>query len=281
MIGKFPLVKNLTVPGQSQADLTEVVTSIEVSYSQDQVAELSVTFIDPGEKLTRLARQSIGAFLRFDSERWQVGSVEAQLTEFGSVLTMRGRDPLAKKLRKAYKSSAEKKVSPGDWVKGRVSKAGGSAIVQPSSKRATIAQSKNESVMEVLSGLTGELDWSWVSHSDKLWFASAHYAWQGKLGGLKTWPITWKDSPSSDAMVANWSLSDDDTGSNGELELELQYDYGKRVRPWERIQATIPGANGVWLVRDVSIVHDGFTPVSVTAFRPNKPSPKAGSSSKE
>lgn len=281
MSTKLPQVDKLVIPGQKQADLADVVTAITVDYGVDQVAELTVTMIDPGEKLTRAAANSTGGVLTFDGERWQIGSVEAQLAEYGALLTIRARDPLAKALRATYKTSGEKKVSPGDWVKRRVTAAGGTATVQQSSKRGAIAQSKNESVLDIIGNLAADLEWSWVSHSGRLWFGSRYYAWQGKLPALPMWLVSWKADPASDAYAASWTVSDDDVENSGDLELEVPYEHGKRLRPWHRISSTIPGATGTWLVEEVGITHDGFTPVTIRASRPKKPSPKAGSSNKE
>ena len=281
MSTRLPKINKLTIPGQGQALLAEVVTSIAVQYSTDQVAELSVTIADPGDKVTKGAKDLIGASLTFDGERWQIGSADAELTEWGTVLTLRARDPLAKKLRVTYKTSAEKKVSPGDWVKGRAKVAGGTAVVQPSSKRATIAQSKNQSVLDVIGDLAGELEWSWTSYAGRIYFASRYAAWQGSLAGLPTWRATWKTNPASDALAAAWTQSDDNVENRAELDLELPYEYGARIRPWHRLQSTIPGATGTWLVNSVDITHDGFTPVQINAVQPKKPSPKAGSSAKE
>lgn len=281
MTTTLPKVDKLVLPGQRQALLAELVTSIAVEYATDQVAELTITLADPEDKITRQSSGLIGSTLTFDGKRWQIGTVEAELTEWGTILTIRARDPLAKKLRVTYKTSAEKKVSPGDWVKGRVKAAGGISLVQPSSKRATIAQSKNQSVLDVVSDLAGELEWSWTSYDGRLIFGSRYAAWQGRVGALPTWRVTWQANPATDALTATWSTSDDNTDNRAELELELPYAYGVQLRPWHRINVTMPGASGTWLVETVSITHDGTTPVQVSATQPKKPSPKAGSSAKE
>lgn len=281
MTTTLPQVDKLTLPGQRQALLAELVTEIAVEYGTDQVAELTVTIADPENKITKAATGMVGTTLTFDGGRWQIGAVEAALTEWGTLLTIRARDPLAKKLRVTYKTSAEKKVSPGDWVKGRVKAAGGTAVVQPSSKRATIAQSKNQSVLDVIGDLAGELEWSWTSYAGQLVFGSRYAAWQGKVGALPTWRVTWQANPNTDALVASWTESDDNTDNRAELDLELPYGYGAQIRPWHRITAALPGATGTWLVETVSITHDGTTPVQITATQPKKPSPKAGSSAKE
>lgn len=281
MTTRLPQVAKLSLPGQRQALLAELVTDISVEYGTDQVAELSITLADPDDTVTRAATALIGSTLTFAGQRWQVGAVEGALAEWGTALTIRARDPLAKQLRRTYKTSAEKKVSPGDWVTGRVRAAGGTATVQASSKRATIAQSKNQSVLEVIGDLASELEWSWTSYDGRLLFGSRYAAWQGRLGGLPTWRVTWQANPNTDALSATWTDSDDNTENRAELEIELPYEYGAQLRPWHRIQSTLPGATGTWLVQSVSITHDGATPVRVTATQPKKPSPKAGSSSKE
>lgn len=280
MITRLPKINKLILPGKSFADLSDVVAQITVEYGTDQVAELSIAIIDPNHKLTKSPIVDVGAIITFDGSRWQVGSVEATLVEWGSQIAIRCRDPLAKKMRATYKSSAEKKVAPSNWVARRVQAAGGSATTQPSSSRGTISQSKSQSVLDVVDDLASELDWSWTSFDGRFYFASRHYAWSGSLG-LASWTVTWKTDPASDALAATWTDSDDNTVNRREMELEVTYDAGYRMRPWQRVNSTIPGASGYWLIESVSITHDGITPVTLNVTRPKQPSPKAGSSSRE
>lgn len=275
-----PDLSTLIVSGSKQADLAEVVTSIDVTYSTDQMAELTIQVLDPKHKLTASPLAAIGTTIKYDGDAWKVGAIEAELLEWGSILTYHCRDPLAKGLRQTFKTSAEQKVSPGDWVTGRVKAAGGTATVQPSSKRATISQSKSQAVLDVISSMAGDLDWSWVSYGGRLIFCSRYYAWQGRVG-LPAWNVTWKADPATDAMTATWSESDDNTENRAELEISVPYDFGIRLRPWHRIVSTIPGARGTYLVEEVSITYDGISPVTARAVVPKQPSPKAGSSSRE
>lgn len=281
MTAKLPQVNKLVIPGQKTADLTEIITGISVEYTTDSVAELTLDLIDAQERIVTGGSALGGNRVTFDGQPWQVGGVEANLVEAGAQMALRCRDPLAKKLRKTYRTSAEKKVSPSAWVTTRVRKAGGTARVQPSSKRGTIAQSKSQSALEVIADLAGELEWSWTSYEGTFLFASRYYAWQGKLPGLPTWAVTWKKSPSTDAVAASWADSDDNTENLAELDVELPYAYGARMRPWHRIASTVPGARGTYLIESVSITHDGVSPVQVRATKPKKPSPKPGSSSEE
>lgn len=281
MTGRLPQVDKLVIPGQKAADLTEVVTGIAIDYTTDSVAELTIDLIDPKLKVVAAGSGLIGQRVTFAGKPWQVGGVEVTMIEAGAQMTLRCRDPLAKKLRATYKTSAEKKVAPSAWVRQRVTKAGGTAVVQPSSKRATIAQSKNQSELEVIADLAGELEWSWTSYDGTLLFASRFYAWQGKLPGLPSWKVTWKQSPKTDALSYSWSDSDDDTENRADVELELPYAYGAQMRPWHLIEATVPGGSGTFLIESVTITHDGVTPVQISATVPKKPSPKPGSSSEE
>ena len=281
MTDRMPRVTALTIPTFGVAQLEQIVTEIAVEYTTGSVAELAITMSDAKFAVTKAAGALIGSTVQFDGSRWQVGTVEAEMAEWGAQVVMRCRDPLAKKLRRTYKTSAEKKVSPGQWVTGRVKAAGGKAIVQASSKRGTIAQSKNDSVLDIIDSLAGDLEWAWTSFDGTFLFASRYAAWQGKVPGRSTWPVTWQASAVTDALTAGWADSDDNSDNRAELDIELRYESGRRIRPWDRLQCSIPGASGLWLVEDVSITHDGITPVAIKAAKPKPPSPKAGSSSKE
>lgn len=281
MSTRQPKISKLLVPGKTSAELETVVTSITVNYSTGQVAELTLEMVDQGLGILKDASTFIGSTITFEEKPWQIGSVDYELTDSGATLSFRCRDPLAKKLRVTYKTSAEKKVSPGEWVTRRVRVAKGKPIVQASSKRGTIAQSKNQSVLDVIGNLASDLEWDWTSYDNTFIFGSRFFAWQGSFNKLSTWAITWQTDPRSDAIAASGSDSDDNTDNKAELDVELDYDYGVNIRPWHRLQSTIPGAKGMWLVEDVEIKHDGVTPVRIRASKPKKPSPKAGSSNKE
>lgn len=281
MTDRKPLLTELRIPEFGVAQLEQVVTEIAVEYTTGSVAELAITMSDAKFAVTKAAGALSGSTVLFEGTSWQVGSVEAEMAEWGAQLVVRCRDPLAKKLRRTYRTSAERNVSPGQWVTGRVKAAGGRSVVQASSKRGTIAQSKNDSVLDIIDSLAGDLEWAWTSFDGTFLFASRYAAWQGKVPGRSTWPVTWQESAVTDALTAGWADSDDSSDNRAELDMELRYESGRRIRPWDRLRSTIPGAVGDWLVEAVSIVHDGVTPVAIKAAKPKPPSPKAGSSSKE
>lgn len=279
MSERLPKIGSLSIPGRSQVQLEELVSNITVDYNLQQLAELQLTINDPNHLIAKSPLAAIGSRISFEGESWTVASIESNAFEWGSRIVVKARDPLARALRLKYKTSAEKQVSPGDWVKRRVKSAGGVATVQPSSKRGTVSQSKTQSVLDVINTFAGDLDWSWTSHGGRFYFASRHYVWVGKLA-TPTWSFTWDSNEATDVLASEWNESGDNTENRAELTIRVPYEAGKNVRPFHRITTTIPGATGTWLVEGVSIVHDLVSPVEITATKPNKPSPKAGSSSK-
>ena len=281
MTAKVAKLGSLIIPGKSAADLSDVITQIVTSYAVDQLCELTIDLVDPGNKLTKSPLAARGTVIDFLSETWKVGSLDTTLTESGASITMRARDELAKAMRSTYKTSAEKKVSPSDWVRGRVRIAGGTVFTQPSAKTGTIAQSKSQTVLDVVTNLANDLDWSWVSYCGIFAFASRYYVWSEGIGSLPTWQLTWKKQQPTDALEASFVESSDDTTNVATLDCSMTYEAGKSLRPWHRLVSTLPGAEGTWLIDTVTVTHDGTTPVRISASKPHTPRPKPGSSRKE
>jgi hypothetical protein len=280
---RTPKVDRLRVAGKKlKAELAEVVTEVGVEYATDALSELKVTAADPGLRLVKTPLATFNTEVTLDDEKWTVGSVEAAYS--GDELTtvaVAARSPLARSLRRRYKVTDSKKVSPSQWVTARVKAAGGVAVCQQSSKQLDISQrggDQRQSELDVIGNLASELDWSWTEHSNTFYFGSRHWAWKG---GAKTpmWKVTWRQAPATDAITAAWTVSDDNSDDFANLDLELPYDAGQRMRPWHLIQVKGLGvADGVWLVDSVSVTHDGVAAVQVSASQPRKPSPTGGSS---
>jgi hypothetical protein len=211
--------------------------------------------------------------------RWSVGSIEAAYGP-GIIWTYRARSLLAKNLRQTFKVGAEVKVSPSEWVTRRVTASGGKAVTQPSTKRIAIGQGGKDdaqSSLDIISDLASELEWSWVEHSNTFYFAHPHWAWQGNTG-LPTYPLTWKKSPRSDAIELRVNLSDDDIVNRGTLDVIVPAEYGRRLRPWNRLRLDIPGRYaGIWLVESVSFSDDDVSTVDVSCTLPRRPRNKGGS----
>lgn len=266
-----------------RADLSDVITEIALDFQAGSVAELALTAADPTGRLDGSPLAALGTTVTMTDDpqgSWEVGSIDA-VYGAGIVWTYRCRSKLAKNLRQRFKAGAETKVSPTEWVTRKVREAGGRTIAQPSQKRIAIGQGgkqDRQSVLDVIGDLAGEMEWAWVEHGGTLYFGDPHWALTGGPR-LPTWPVTWKKNPASDATALQVNLSDDDTESRGTLDLTLPHAYGRRVRPWHRIQLADAGRySGTWLVQSVSYLDDDVSLVDVSCTLPRKPAKKGGSS---
>lgn len=276
---------SLTISGAKvTADLEQVLTGLTLDSGAGSVAQLVITASDVAGTIAKSALMSTGTTVTWQGEAWQVGG---RSTERGSDNTVTHeftcRSALARRLRRTFKASAEKKVSPSQWVARRVAAAGGAAVCQPSSKQGTIAQTSGDnrqSELDVIANLASDLDWTWVEWGGRLWFGSRYWAWQGNATGQRTWPITWGKDPSSDAIASSIAVDDDDTESSASGSITVPYALGARMRPWDRISLTGHGRdNGLYLVEKVTFTADTATPISVDVAIPNRPAKKSGSSS--
>ena len=264
-------------------DLTNVLVSLTVDCGTEQVAQLTIQASDDKGVVTRTALATPGTSVLWRGDTWQVG---ARTTERGSdntiLHTFDCRSTLARRLRKTFKASAEQKVSPSQWVTRRVTAAGGTAVCQPSSKQGTIAQTsgdQRQSELDVIASLASDAGWTWVEWAGRLWFGSRHWAWQGGATGQRLWPVTWATSAASDALDSSITVDDDDTDNFATGSITVPYDYGVKIRPWDRVSLTGHGVDdGIYLVEKVSFTGDQVTPITVEVAQPHRPAKKSGSS---
>jgi hypothetical protein len=266
-----------------RADLGDVITEIALDFQAGSVAELAITASDPTSRLDGSPLASLGTSVTMaddPKQPWEVGSIDAVYGP-GILWTYRCRSKLAKNLRQRFKTNAETKVSPTEWVTRKVRDAGGRTVAQPSSKRVAIGQGgkqDRQSVLDVITDLAQELEWAWVEHGNTLYFGDPYWALTGGPK-LPTWPVTWKANPRSDALELAVNLSDDDTETRGTLDLSLPNGLGRQMRPWHRIAARGLGRySGTWLIDSVTFLDDGVSPAQVSCSLPRKPSKKGGSS---
>ena len=267
--------------GRLKADLTDAITEVTIDYSTGSVAQLVIAAADVAA-ITGSALMRPGTTLTWQDDPWQVGGRTTIRGSDNTVLhRFTARSTLARGLRKTYKASAETKVSPSQWVARRVLQAGGRATCQPSSRQSTIAQTSGrdrQSTLDVIANLASDLEWSWTEWGGRLLFGSRYWAWQTGPTG-RSWAVTWGKDEATDALSSEVTVDDDDTENYVTIALELPYRYGKRIRPWDRIQLNGFGVEATVLVEQVSITADGTTPVRVEASQPRPPAKKAGSSS--
>jgi hypothetical protein len=267
--------------GKLTADIVDAVTEVKIDYSTDTVAQLTLTVSDAKAVLPAVLLTA-GTALTWLGEPWQVAARSSVYGSDATLLrTFTARSALARALRRRYKATVEKKVSPSQWVTGRATTAGGRVTCQASAKQSTIAQPSGrdrQSDLDVIANLASDLQWSWVEWDGRLFFGSRHWAWQTGPTG-RSWPVTWIRDETTDVLSADLAVDDDDTDNAVTGTLELPYRFGRKVRPWDRLQPTGLGVSGLLLVEQVSITADGASPVQVQVSQPRPPAKKAGSSS--
>ena len=272
-LGDFVLIGE-----KRNAALDELISSVRVSWASEQVAELELVSHDIGGKLVADSKLGqLGSTMNYVGNRWQMAAIDAVYGVDDVEWTFRARSDVARKLRKSLKVGAERKVSPSDWVRKRVRDAGGSAVVQKSSKTGLIAQGNDQTTLDVIGDLAQQLGWSWTESGQKFVFGSRYWAW--KNGPLSTYRLTWNMSEETDALTATATLTEDDSIQKAELQITLPYAQGARLRPWNRLRAHGFGRfDGMWLVESVDVTRDHVSPVDVRLIVPRKvaPQPAAG-----
>lgn len=274
----------LTLSGSKvTADISSVLTGMTLNAASDTVAQMTLTASDANGTIAASPLAATGTTVTWRGEPWQVGAITTTWADDNTIEhAFDCRSTLARKLRRTYKTSAEKKVSPSQWVTARVLAAGGKATCQPSSKQGTIAQTSGtdpQSTLDVIANLASDLDWSWCEWGGRLWFGSRYWAWQGNAAGQRTWAITRGTGAGTDALSADLTLDDDTTTDAATGTIAVPYERGVLIRPWDRLTVSGHGRrDGIYLVESIAITADSFSPVSVTVAQPRLPRKKKGSS---
>jgi hypothetical protein len=278
-----PNFDTITLAGtRLTADLTDAVTSIQVEYGTGTVAQLTLAVTDSAKALAGSPLLAPGTAMTWQGDRWQVaGRSSTRGSDDTLTHTFTARSALARSLRRRYQASAEKRVSPSEWVTRRVAKAGGQAVCQASAKQGTIAQSSGkdrQSDLDVIANLGSDQEWTWVEWGGRLYFGHRHWAWSTNPTG-RSWSVTWGVDPATDALGSDLAWDDDDTENAIAGTVDLPNAYGSLIRPWDRLVVAGFGPLATVLVEQVSITVDGTSPVQVQVAQPRPPAKKAGSSS--
>lgn len=262
----------LTIGGAKLAvGLDDLVASVTLSWATEQVAELAIESYDTGGRLAKTALGTIGSSVTYKGDPWTVSAVDTDWADDNVTWTFRNRSKVTRKLRRKVKVSAERKQSPAKWVTGRVTAAGGRAICQNSATMGVIAQGKDQTELDIVSDLAGQLGWSWTEWGGTFLFGSRHWAWTTGVPGMPTYAVTWDTDIRTDALTATGSQTEDDSISTATMSLTLPYAQGQRLRPWYRLRLNGFGRyDGVWLIESVTVRADGVTPVEVEVMQPKK-----------
>jgi hypothetical protein len=264
------------------ADIAAAVTGLTVDAAQGTVAQLTLT-VDDGGVLARSGLAQRGSTVVWDGQPWQIATTTARWgRDSTQTHEVECRSPLARTLRRSYRASAERQVSPSEWVARRVAAAGGVAVCQPSARRSTIAQmsgDERQSELDVITSLASDLGWDWVELDGRLLFGSPHTAWTSAPAGQRTWPVTWSRSERSDALEADITVDDDDPVAAATGTVTVPSEAGDRVRPWDLLLlAGFGSRDGRYLVTSITRSADPAADAVLQVAQPRQESTKDGSS---
>ena len=264
--------------GKRGAAVETATQTAGVDWTVGSVAELTVTLADRDHRLAAHHLTRLGTHVRLGDDEWRVGAVDRQYGAFGAMTTVRARSILARRLRSTAKNRVHGQVSAHDWIIRAVTDAGGTAVVQPSAARVEVAQTKGQTVLDVIASLCSDQQWEWAEYGGRF---IAGTGWWARNGGHapRVWPLTWKRDGGGDILAVETVVTDDDRAQDGALTLVLPYDTGIRVRPWHMLSVSglAGGDNGDWLVQSVKASIARGSTVTVDAYRPLKPAPRATS----
>ena len=259
----------------ADATLKGLVSAATLDMATEQVAQVSLTAIDPG--FTLIGQDWRGATLGWDGAAWDLSAMSASAAD--AAVELAGRSKLARRMRRTYRVVGEHKVGPDEWITRWVTGLGGRAVVQRTSKRAVMPEDKQQSVWDALAGLCAEVGWSFVEYGGVVYAGSRSWAYDGGPN-LPTWPVTWATRAATDAHNIEAELTDDDPDNLGTADFTLRWDHGWRIRPWHLVRLSGYGTfDGSWLVESVTTPNDGTSEVQVSCARPRKRAAESTSSS--
>lgn len=267
--------------GMRLSEITDAVGVISINYQAGAVAELTIKAVDVGRVLSRGDLLREGTSLTYDGSVWQIAAVERDYLGGDIWLTFTARSRLARRLRNMTGPDKATDVTPAQWITSKVKKAGGTALVETGARRRTIAQKRNESVLDVIGSLASDTGVEWVEFGNKVFVGTPWWAFQGNTN-LPTWNAfadgTVPDLSGLEVLGVNSRSSLDDRTNGAEASITVTAQGGSLVRPWHRVNLgrADRADNGIWLVRDVSFDTSGGA-ASISLQRPLKSSPKKGS----
>lgn len=274
---------SLLIGGQPpSADLLDLLAAMDLDAAAGSVAQLTLTFKDNTTVLKRAGLLTEGTQIGWRDGDFTVSGPGLSVDHSGVRRRVTARSSLARRLRLAHRAAAEPHVSPSAWVQRRATRAGGTAVCQPSATRELVLQrsgATRQSDLDVLASLARELGWSWAEWGGLVAFGSGWWA-LNTATFQRTIAVTWGDGGSQDAISADLDNDTDDRTNSATGTLCLPYDTGAGLRPWDRLDLDgFEEWDGLWLVERLVHGADLANPVTVEIVRPRAPSPKAGSTS--
>lgn len=263
--------------GQALAQISEAIGVPTVDYKAGAVTEMTIPLVDDGS-IRKTGLLKAGSWLRYDGVRWDIAAVEREYRGTSVNVTLTARSALARRLRNTTGPQTWRDITPAQWIRNVVKKAGGEAVAENGSKARKIVMKRGQSVLDVIASLASDTSVEWTEHGGVVYYGTPWWAYTG-APKLPTWGLS-QFGEEAQILTVSTRSSLDDRETEAEASLTVPQSVAKQIRPWHRVvlSGMTEDDNGLWLVRDVNYeLRPGAG--SITCYRPKKSSPKNGSSS--
>lgn len=268
--------------GKWRADVSNAITSADMSLSISQVNQLTIACDDPGFEFINKYRIPMDTWITYDSLKFSVASIELNEGggEGGFVLTARPRAIRTLKRRTGKKTM--KNVSPSTFVKEECRLAKIKCVVQPSAKRSSVSRDVTEKGQQnseeenntwtTFNRLAEELGFVCFELEDCIYFGQPTWFAQN----ARMVRAGYRDGEYSTTDIPNCTRSQDNHNRavvTFSVPIERQADF----RPGRVLDFRgMPGFTGRYFITEVGFdLAGGTNEVSVTAETPANPNPNS------
>src|SRR6185369_5002600 len=130
----------LVLGSQLTTDMRDALTKADFNMGIDQVAQLSMTFADPGFRVMSTGLITTGVRVDFEDFRLQVTNMEVDDVDGVEGFTVKCRPQSVRTLKERRGALVMSNVSPSEFVQRECIAAGVAHIAQPCSRRPQIAR---------------------------------------------------------------------------------------------------------------------------------------------
>jgi len=270
----------VTVAGQDLSGLlSERAVEAKMSYSAEQVGQFSMAFTDPDGDIVNSGLMVKGAALDYGGYQLAIATVKHSPAPGGISVRIEARSRVIRDLRKQTGKNAYGTTDVAQWVRSRVTEAGGITVAQGVGSEPISRQDGNEeeSSWDVMRRLTS-VKGVWCFEVDQtIYFAKP--TWLAAQSSARSWAVYWNTNTDRSDMLVDYPDYEDQEDGESTQRLTMKWvsatDYAlaAEVRPGHVVDYTgrIGPAAGRWLVTGVDVGASHSEPVSVTMERPIDP----------
>lgn len=272
-----PLVIEGVTTAES-ADISKLITKLDLSWTMDAVSQMKIEFHDPGLKLFKANYFQRRRGITYKNVVFEIASFEiSQGPGSAGKITVEARRRPIQQMKRDKEAKAFTGASASDFIKTVATKFGMGFFGQTTAAKRIVMQASNsttkESVWDAVSRVAGD-EKSVVFESDgNMYFGTQEWL-IGKWGNITlTYPSP-TDDPYPLMEIPTCRASEDDI-TVAEFSAVIMRKNAVNLRPGMTVK--LSGLNDFdlsYLITEVSYTEGDGTPVSISARTPEKPEVK-------